>query len=39
VELVFAKRSDVGPPATLTVVGNKPATVEVPFRMTNVALP
>ncbi|HET6575130.1 MAG TPA: hypothetical protein VFG68_16100 [Fimbriiglobus sp.] len=39
VELVFAKRPDVGPPATLTVIGNKPATVEVPFRMTNVALP
>lgn len=39
VELVFARRSDVGPPVTLTVVGNKPATVEVPFRMTNVVLP
>jgi hypothetical protein len=39
VELVFPKRPDVGPPATLTVVGNKPATVEVPFRMTNVVLP
>jgi hypothetical protein len=39
VELVFAKRPEFGPPATLTVVGNKPATVEVPFRMTNVVLP
>jgi hypothetical protein len=39
VELIFARRSDSGPPVTLTVVGNKPATVEVPFRMTNVILP
>jgi len=39
VELVFARRAEVGPPVTLTVVGNKPATVEVPFRMTNVVLP
>lgn len=39
VELVFAKRLEVGPPAMLTVIGNKPATVEVPFRMTNVVLP
>ena len=39
VELVFAKRPEVGPPAMLTVIGNKPATVEVPFRMTNVVLP
>ena len=36
VELVFAKRPEVGPPTTLTVIGSKPATVEVPFRMTNV---
>jgi hypothetical protein len=39
VELVFPKRPGVGAPATMTVVGNKTATVEVPFRMRDVILP
>lgn len=39
VELVFPKRPGVGAPATMTVVGNKTATVEVPFRMRDVTLP
>jgi hypothetical protein len=38
-EFVFPKRAEFGPPATMTVVGNKSAAVEVPFKMRNVVLP
>ena len=38
-ELVFQKHMGHGAPYKLTVTGNKPLTVEVPFKMQNVQLP
>jgi hypothetical protein len=38
-ELEFPRRDGYGPPAKMTVTGDRPATVEVPFRMRNVPLP
>jgi hypothetical protein len=38
-ELEFPKRTGYGPPAKMTVTGDRPTTVEVPFRLRNVPLP
>ena len=38
-ELVFPARPEIGPPAHLTVTGNKQVAVEIPFKMRNVPLP
>jgi hypothetical protein len=37
--LIFPKPTDHGRPVKLVLVGNKPTTLEVPFRMENVRLP
>lgn len=39
VELVFPRRMDVGHPTRLSLIGNKPSTVEIPFRLQDVMLP
>jgi hypothetical protein len=38
-DLVFPKSTTVAAPIRLTVMGNKPVTVDLPFRFKNVVLP
>jgi len=39
VEWIFDKKTTNGPPVKLVVMGNKPKTLEIPFRLTDVILP